>query len=212
MKRTLLMIGVVAVLILGTAACGGLSKDEQKASDNISKSFAGSEPSKSRKAVAGCFGDELVGSAGLEQLKKDKVLDKKLKASASLPEKLSKKTAEAYGDAIVKCYDFSKLKADIKKSSGASDKQVNGYVTCMDAIDDDDLRTTIVDGYTKAKPHCDGQEGQQGDRGVRQEAGPVAPGGPRRRRPRRDGQPATVTTTRARVAGSSQRVAVRATR
>ncbi len=152
MKRTLLLAGVLAALLLGTSACGGLSDDEQKASDNIAKSFAGTDPSKSRKAVAGCFGDELVGSAGLDQLKKDKVIDTKLKAATKLPDKLSKDTAEAYGDAIVTCYDFSKLKADIKKSSGASEKQVDAYVKCMDAIDDEDLKTTIVDGYTKSKP------------------------------------------------------------
>jgi len=152
MKRTFLLVGVVAALLVSTAACGGLSDDEQKASDNIAKSFAGSEPSKSRKAVADCFGDELVTSAGVDQLKKDKVIDKKLKAASQLPDKLSKKTAEAYGDAIVKCYDFTKLKADIKKSSGASQKEVDAYVKCMDAIDDDDLKTTIVDGYTKSTP------------------------------------------------------------
>lgn len=152
MKRTFLLVGVVAALLVSTAACGGLSDDEQKASDNIAKSFAGSEPSKSRKAVADCFGDELVTSAGVDQLTKDKVIDKKLKAATQLPDKLSKKTAEAYGDAIVKCYDFTKLKADIKKSSGASQKEVDAYVTCMDAIDDDDLKTTIVDGYTKSTP------------------------------------------------------------
>jgi hypothetical protein len=152
MKRTFLLIGIVAALLLSTAACGGLSDDEQKASDNIAKSFAGSQPSKSRKAVADCFGDELVTSAGVDQLTKDKVIDKKLKAATQLPDKLSKETAEAYGDAIVKCYDFSKLKADIKKSSGASQKDVDAYVKCMDAIDDDDLKTTIVDGYTKSTP------------------------------------------------------------
>lgn len=152
MKRTLLLIGVVAVLLFGTAACGGLNKDEQKASDHIAKNFAGDKPSKSRLSVASCFGDALVDEAGLDQLTKDKVIDKKLGAAASLPDKLSKTTAEAYGDAIVKCYDFSKLKADIKKSSGASDKQVDAYVKCMDAINDDDLKQTIVDGYTKTKP------------------------------------------------------------
>ena len=153
MKRTLLLVGVVAALLVSTAACGGgLSEDEQKASNNIAKSFAGSEPSKSRKAVADCFGDELVTSAGVDQLKEDKVIDKKLKAASQLPDKLSKKTAEAYGDAIVRCYDFTKLKADIKKSSGASQKEVDAYVKCMDAIDDGDLKTTIVDGYTKSTP------------------------------------------------------------
>jgi hypothetical protein len=152
MKRTLLLVGVVAALLLGTSACGGLSDDEQKASNSISKSFAGDTPSKSRKAVADCFGDELVSSAGLDALTKDKVIDKDGKAATKLPTKLSKTTAEAYGDGIVKCYDFTKLKADIKKSSGASEKQVSAYVKCMDAIDDDDLRTTIVDGYTKSKP------------------------------------------------------------
>jgi hypothetical protein len=152
MKRTLLLIGLVAVLLFGTVACGGLNKDEQKASNNIAKNFAGAKPSKSRLSVAGCFGDAIVDEAGLDQLTKDKVIDKKLKAADSLPTKLSKKTAEAYGDAIVKCYDFSKLKTDIKKSSGASDKQVDAYVKCMDAIPDSDLKKTIVDGYTKAKP------------------------------------------------------------
>ncbi len=152
MKRTLLLIGVVAALLLSTTACGGTSEEEQNASDNIAKSFAGSQPSKARKAVAACFGDELVTSAGVDQLKKDKVIDEKLKAASQLPTKLSKKTAEAYGDAIVTCYKFSKLKADIKKGSRASDKQVDAYVTCMNAIDDDDLKTSIVDGYTKSTP------------------------------------------------------------
>ena len=78
MKRTLLLIGVLAALLFSTAACGGLSDDEQSASDNIAKSFAGSQPSKSRKAVAACFGEELVTSAGVDQLKKDNVIDKKL--------------------------------------------------------------------------------------------------------------------------------------
>src|SRR4029079_14079412 len=87
MKRTFLLVGVVAVLLVSTAACGGLSDDEQKASDNIAKSFAGSQPSKSRKAVADCFGDELVTSAGVDQLKKDKVIDKKLEAASQLPDK-----------------------------------------------------------------------------------------------------------------------------
>ena len=50
------------------------------------------------------------------------------------------------------CYKFSKLKADIKKQSRASDDQVDAYVKCMDAIDDGDLKTTIVDGYTKSTP------------------------------------------------------------
>ena len=160
MKRTLMLIGVVTALLISTAACGssgggsgsGLSDDEQKASDNIAKSFAGSEPSKPRKAVADCLGDELVTGAGVDQLKKDKIINEKLKAAGQLPAKLSKKTAEAYGDAIVTCYDFSKLKADIKKSSGASQKEVDAYVKCMDAIDDDDLKATIVAGATQSKP------------------------------------------------------------
>jgi len=152
MKRTLLLIGVVAALLLSTTACGGTSEEEQNASDNIAKSFAGSEPSKPRKAVADCLGDELVTGAGVDQLKKDKIINEKLKAAGQLPAKLSKKTAEAYGDAIVTCYDFSKLKADIKKSSGASQKEVDAYVKCMDAIDDDDLKATIVAGATQSKP------------------------------------------------------------
>ena len=86
MKRTLLLIGVVAALLLSTAACGGTSDDEQKASDNIAKSFAGSTALEARKAVADCFGDELVTSAGVDQLKKDKVIDKKLKAASQLPD------------------------------------------------------------------------------------------------------------------------------
>ena len=90
MKRTLLLIGVVAALLLSTTACGGTSEEEQNASDNIAKSFAGSQPSKARKAVAACFGDELVTSAGVDQLKKDKVIDAKLKAASQLPTKLSK--------------------------------------------------------------------------------------------------------------------------
>lgn len=151
MKRILLVLGVVLALLL-TAGCGGLNKDEKTASKSISTQFAGPEPSTARKAVSTCFSDKLVSGAGLDQLKKDKVIDKNLKAAKTVPSKLSKKTANAYGDAIVKCYDFKKLKGDLKKQSGASAKQVNAYVSCLDAIDKDDLKQTIVDEYTKTKP------------------------------------------------------------
>jgi hypothetical protein len=151
MKRIILALGIAIALLLSASGCGGLSKDEQKAADSISKVFAGSEPSKARTKVANCFSQKLVGEAGIEQLQADKVIDKKLKAASSVPQKLSKKTAEAYGDGLVQCFDFSKLKADIKKDSGATSKQVDAYVKCLDAIDDKDLKQAVVDDYTHTK-------------------------------------------------------------
>lgn len=151
MKRTILAFGIAIALLLSASGCGGLSKDEQKASKSISKVFAGSEPSKARVKVADCFSDKLVSEAGIKQLKADKVIDKQLKAATTVPQKLSKKTAEAYGDGLVQCFDFKKLKADIKKDSGATDKQVDAYVKCLDGIDDSDLKQAIVDDYTKSK-------------------------------------------------------------
>ncbi|MGI9156131.1 MAG: hypothetical protein ACR2FG_05775 [Marmoricola sp.] len=152
MKQTILALGIALALLLTTAGCGGLSKDEKKASASISKEFAGPKASPARKKVADCFGDKLVSEAGVEQLQKDKLIDKKLAAASTPPKKLSKKSAEAYGDGLVSCFTFSKLKGDIKKTSpGATDAQVDAYTTCLDAISDKDLKQAIVDGYTTSK-------------------------------------------------------------
>lgn len=151
MKRTILAFGIAIALLLSASGCGGLNDDEQKAAKSISKVFAGTSPSQARTKVADCFSEKLVSEAGLKQLKADKVIDKNLKAATTVPSKLSKKTAEAYGDGLVKCFDFTKLKADIKKDSGATTKQVDAYVKCLDNIDDGDLKQAIVDDYTNTK-------------------------------------------------------------
>jgi hypothetical protein len=151
MKRSMLALGVVLALLLGAGACGGPTKDERTAAAGLATSFAGKDPSPARKKVAACFGRKLVKEAGLDQLEKDKVLDKNLKAAKAVPQMLSTKTAEAYGDGLVTCFDFTKLKADIKKDSGAGTAQVDAYVTCLDKISDGDLKQAIVDQYTKKK-------------------------------------------------------------
>ncbi len=153
MKRTIQALGIALALALTVAGCGGgLSKDEKKASASISKVFAGPQASKGRTEVANCFGDKLVGEAGIKQLQKDKIIDKKLTASSSPPQKLSKKTAEAYGDSLVTCFDFNKLKTDIKKQAPkATSAQLDAYAKCANAISDKDLKQAIVDGFTQSK-------------------------------------------------------------
>ena len=133
-----------------------MSKDETSAAKSIGTSFAGKSPSAERKQVGQCFGKTLVDEAGLDQLKKDKVIGSDLKATTAIPGSLSDKTAEAYGDGIVKCFDFTKLEAEIKTSTGASAAQVKAYVTCLDKIDDGDLKQSIVDQYTKKKDTATG--------------------------------------------------------
>ncbi len=86
---------------------------------------------------------------GSDRLKKDKVIGSDLKAAKTVPQSLTSKTAEAYGDGIVKCFKYDDLKADIKKQTGASTAQVSAYVTCMDKIDDADLKQAVIDSYTK---------------------------------------------------------------
>lgn len=147
-----LATAVLALALLATSGCGGLSQDEQKAAKSIGTSFAGKNPSKVQKGVGACFGKKLVTEAGVDQLKKDKVLDKSLKAAGTVPSKLSTKTAEAYADGVVTCFDFKKLKGDIGKGTGANAKQVDAYVNCLDAIPDADLKAALVDQYTKKSP------------------------------------------------------------
>lgn len=148
--RTLAAAAAVALLLV-TSGCGGRSKDETSAATSIGASFAGKTPSAERKKVGQCFGDTLVDEAGLDQLKKDKVIGSNLKAAKTVPESLTTKTAEAYGDGIVKCFNYDDLKSDIKKQTGASTAQVSAYVTCMGKIDDADLKQAVVDQYTKKK-------------------------------------------------------------
>lgn len=152
MKRTILAFGIAIALLLSASGCGGLNKDEQKAAKSIAKVFAGAKPSKEGQKIADCFSQKLVKDVGVEQLQKDKIIDKKLVAAASVPKKLSKKTAEAYGDGVVTCIDYTKIKGDIKKQSGATSAQVDAYTKCFDAIDDGDLKQAIVDEYTQTKP------------------------------------------------------------
>lgn len=146
--RTLAAAAAIALLLV-TSGCGGRSKDETSAAKSIGASFAGKSPTTERKKVGQCFGDTLVDEAGLDRLKKDKVIGSDLKAAKTVPQSLTSKTAEAYGDGIVKCIKYDDLKADIKKQTGASTAQVSAYVTCMDKIKDADLKQAVIDGYTK---------------------------------------------------------------
>ncbi|MEP6814145.1 MAG: hypothetical protein ABI873_01200 [Marmoricola sp.] len=152
MKRTILALGVTLALLLTAAGCGGLSKDEQSASKSISKVFAGPTPTKTGQKTATCFSEKLVKEAGIKQLQADNVIDKKLTAASKVPTKLSKKTAEAYADGLVTCINYNDLKPNIKKQSGATQAQVDAYVKCIIAIDDNDLKQSIIDGYTKTTP------------------------------------------------------------
>lgn len=151
-RRRIVAAGLSAALLLGASACGGtgaMSQEETKASAGVAKVFAGPTPSAARKKVASCFGDKLVGEAGIDQLKADKVLNSDLSAEQQVPQRLSERTAEAYGDGLVSCFDFAKLKKDISRDSGASAAQVDAYVGCVDDISDADLKQSIVDQYTK---------------------------------------------------------------
>jgi hypothetical protein len=151
MRRHVTALCAVVVLLV-TSGCGdALRGDEKTAAANLATSFAGKDPSKARVQVARCFGRTMVTEAGLSQLKKDKVINADLTAAKMVPKTLSQDTAEAYGDGLVDCFDFSKLKGDVKKDSGASDAQVTSYVTCLDKIDKDDLKAAIVDQYTKTR-------------------------------------------------------------
>lgn len=148
--KAFIVAGLSTAVLLGASACGeDMSKDESTASASVAKVFAGPSPSSARRAVAGCFGDKLVEEAGLDQLKADKVLRSDLTAESKVPQRLSERTAEAYGDGLVTCFDFAKLKKDIARDSGASATQVDAYVACLDDISDADLKQSIVDQYTK---------------------------------------------------------------
>ncbi|MDQ6641847.1 MAG: hypothetical protein M3Y66_05060 [Actinomycetota bacterium] len=152
MKRNILAFGIAIALLLSASGCGGLNKDEQKAADSISKLFAGTAPTTGSKKVATCFSQKLVKEAGVKQLQSDKVIDSKLQASSTVPQKLSKKTAEAYADGLVTCLNYNDLKPDIKKQSGATDAQVSAYIKCVGAIDQGELKQSIVDRYTQSAP------------------------------------------------------------
>ncbi len=149
-KKILSASGVAAVLLLTTAACGGPSADEKKASASMAKAWDGTDATKARKANNACIAEKWVAASGVDTLVKEKVLDKNFRAIGQAPPaKLGKTAAKDFGNAVADCYDIKALKDDLKQSmQGLDDKTVDAYITCMDGIDRDLIAQAVADGKT----------------------------------------------------------------
>ena len=149
MRRVALLAIPLALVITG---CGGLSKSEQRSADSLTVLFSqtadGSKPSKAVRKAGRCLADELVDKAGVKALKTDKVLTSSGKAAKTLPTQMSKKVATAYATAYTDCLHVQDFKADYKRQTGASSKQIDQYVSCFNTVSTKQLRQAIIDDRT----------------------------------------------------------------
>lgn len=150
MRRVLLPLSLTAVLALG-AACGGehdgaLSDREQKAAQALAAEFQGNQPTAAQRDSGLCLGKELVGRAGLESLISSGMLTKELQFNKELPDQVPEVIAAAYADTVVQCQD---VRAEIEERASfypdATADDIDSYVACMEAIDEDLLRKAALE-------------------------------------------------------------------
>jgi len=153
MHRPVLAAVAATVLLFTTTSCGQ-SKEEKDAIDSLSSKIQSGDDNDNiaifGKDFPNCFAEKLVKGAGVDQLKKDKVLDDKGKAAEDISsiDKVSEETADAFADAEYDCIDFDSVRSYLKDSDqakDATDDQVDAYVDCLQAIDKDEWKASNKD-------------------------------------------------------------------
>ncbi len=153
MHRRVLAAVAAAVLLFTTTSCGQ-SKEEEAAIDSLAEKIKSGDANDNIEIFGDdfphCFAEKLVNGAGVEELKKDKVLDDEGKAAEDISsiDKVSEKTADAFADAEYDCIDFDSVRTYLKDSDeakDATDEQVDAYVDCLQDIDADEWKASNKD-------------------------------------------------------------------
>lgn len=143
------MLSGIAVL-LALAGCGddpsaSLDDDEQKAAEALSVEFQGDNPSDFTRDVSVCMGKRLVNDVGTDRLIEAGLLNDDLTVNKDRSGIKDSGTAEEYADAVLACQDVrGEIESRRDRFPKATDADVDAYVTCVEAIDDDVLRKAIV--------------------------------------------------------------------
>lgn len=161
--RTIVVLAAVPV-VLAASGCGsssdggsdGGSDDASTAVASLTTLFTHSSGSASvtpaTKRAGACMARHLVDGAGVARLRADKVLTASSKAAKTFPTRLSTKSATAYADAYLACYDIDDFTSDIQKQTKVSRRKVERYAACVHSVSDAQMRRMIIDEFTATKP------------------------------------------------------------
>lgn len=145
-----------ALLLLALTACGSsgkakpqLSTEEQKAADNISKTFESQSNGSLTKTEASCFATNFVDKVGLDKLKAAKLItadDQMNQTGETFTAEISGK----FADAFLGCVDYTKRQAEqIAKADSTIDQAT--LETCLKtAMPTDYVKKLIVASQTQA--------------------------------------------------------------
>lgn len=155
MRSRLTALLCASALFFSVAACGGdddkadstgLSGDDRKAAEALTKSMEGESPTDYQKQNAKCVSEGLVKNAGVDKLVKVKLLTKDLKVAETAPPLTDRKLAGQYADAWIACIDLE-AQVDSLKSQypDATEEDFDDYITCIGDIPEDQLRAAVIE-------------------------------------------------------------------
>jgi hypothetical protein len=147
MKRIAVALAT-PLLLIGLAGCGGgeLSDDEQAAADSLADTLNQGNTDEA-KAFGDCAGERIVTEVGLGTLKEDGLInDDNEVETPDQEQKVSEKTATGMATAILECNDWDAQGSTIKEDENleATDEQVDEFVDCMKAIEEEDYRQFLI--------------------------------------------------------------------
>ena len=155
--RPIVLLAAVPLVLVGCGSSPGSSPSPtHTAVASLTSLFTHSSGRTSvtpaTKRAGACMAEQLVDRAGVATLRRDKVLTSSWKAAKTFPTRLSTKSATAYADAYLSCYDIDDFKADIQKQTKVSAKRVDKYADCVHSVSDAQMKRMIVDEFTASKP------------------------------------------------------------
>lgn len=148
-----LLLGPV---LMGVAGCGGedpvtLDKDEERAARALAIEFQGKNPTDFARDAGICLGKRLVSELGTTKLVRGGLLKKDLTVNTAQAGITDREVARGYADAVITCRDVrGEIESRRDRYPKATDKDIDAYVDCVEAIDDDVLRKALVAAALKS--------------------------------------------------------------
>lgn len=155
MLRQVLVAGAVLLTLAGCGeddSTGTLDTHEQKAAQALSAHFQGKNPSDFQRDTGVCMGKRLVDQLGNDRLIEGGLLTEDLTVNKDRPEITDRDIAERYAAVVISCQDargeIESRRDDFPK---ATDADIDTYVTCVESIDEDLVRSAVIDAAMRER-------------------------------------------------------------
>lgn len=155
-----LLPGTLAlILLLALTGCGSdgdtpqpLDQRGQTAARALALEFQGTDPSDFERDAGICLGKRLVSDLGTEKLVEGGFLKPDLTVNTEKERVASPEAAQGYADAVVACQDVrGEVTSRRAEYPEATDKDIEVYIDCVEAIDDTLLRQAVVASALRKK-------------------------------------------------------------